>query len=123
MFLLVQIDIQDRNEYEFFMLKSLLLSHSRESFPVSSSDIKCDLQYVRIIRLINFQYHIRCFSNCVVSYANRKMNCAEKRKRKILSIAEKLAILKKFDKRSPVDTLHSFAKLVGLLEISVRKIL
>ncbi len=71
----------------------------------------------------NFQYHIRCFLNCVVSYANRKMNCAEKRKCKILSIVEKLAILKKFDERSLTDTLCSFAKLVGLSESSVRKIL
>ncbi len=71
----------------------------------------------------NFQYYIRCFSNCVVSYANRKINCVGKRKRKILSIAEKLAILKKFDKWSSIDTLCSFAKFVGLSEISIRKIL
>ncbi len=51
------------------------------------------------------------------------MNCAEKQKHKILSTAEKLAILKKFDKRSPTNTLCSFAKLVGLSESSVREIL
>ncbi len=58
-----------------------------------------------------------------MSYANKKMNCVEKRKRKMLSIAEKLAISTKFDERSPTNMLCSFAKLVTLLEISVRKIL
>ncbi len=71
----------------------------------------------------NFQYHIRCFSNYVVSYANRKMIWVEKRKCKILSIAEKLAIFKKSDERSPTNTLCSFAELVGLSESSVWKIL
>ena len=51
------------------------------------------------------------------------MSSSGKRKREILSIAEKLTILKKFDEKCSTHTLCSFARSVGLLESSLRKIL